>query len=130
MVLLPREVRDLPIPVQRAVLCHELIHVRRRDWLPVLLEELWCAVLWFHPAARVLASRLALARETLVDQATIAHTGDRRAYAAALLEFSTARPRLVGATSLIGPRHLERRIALIAQEVSMPRTPEFRARCG
>jgi TonB family protein len=121
MVLLPSRVRDLPLPVQRAVLCHELIHVRRRDWLPVLLEELWCAVLWFHPAARVLASRLVLARETLVDEATIAHTRDRRAYAAALLEFSTARPRLAGATALIGRRHLERRIALLAKEVSMSR---------
>jgi TonB family protein len=121
-VLLPRRVGDLPVPVQRAVLCHELIHVRRRDWLPVVFEELWCAVLWFHPAARALASRLSLARETCVDQATIAQTRDRRAYAAALLEFSTASRRLVGVTSLIGRRHLERRIALIAQEVSMPRS--------
>jgi TonB family protein len=122
IVLLPRDVADLPLPVQRAVLCHELIHVRRRDWLPALLEELWCAILWFHPAARVLASRLSLTRETLVDSATIAHTGDRRAYAAALLEFATARTRLVGATALIGRRHLERRIALIAQEVPMSRS--------
>jgi TonB family protein len=122
IVLLPRHVRDLAPAVQRAVLCHELIHVRRRDWLLALLEELWCAVLWFHPAARALASRLSLAREALVDEATIAHTRDRRAYAAALLEFSTARPRLVGATALIGRRHLEQRIALITQEVSMPRS--------
>jgi TonB family protein len=122
MVLLPRQVRDLAPAVQRAVLCHELIHVRRRDWPAALLEELWCAVLWFHPAARALVSRLSLARETLVDEATIAHTRDRRAYAKALLEFSTARPRLLGATALIGRRHLEQRIALIAQEVSMPRS--------
>lgn len=122
IVLLPRHVRALAPAVQRAVLSHELIHVRRRDWLPALLEEVWCAVLWFHPAARVLTSRLSLARETLVDEATIAHTRDRRAYAAALLEFSTARPRLLGLTALIGRRHLEQRIALIAQEVSMPRS--------
>jgi TonB family protein len=38
-----------------------------------------------------------------------------------LLEFSTARPRLAGATALIGRRHLERRIALLAKEVSMSR---------
>lgn len=73
-------------------------------------------------AASEPACALSLARETLVDEATIAHTRDRRAYAAALLEFSTARPRLIGATALIGRRHLERRVALIAQEVSMPRS--------
>ena len=121
-VLLPRRAQDLAPSVQRAVLSHELIHVRRRDWLPSLLEEVWCAILWFHPAARALASRLSLARETVVDEATIAHTRDRRAYAEALLEFSTTGPRLLGATALIGRRHLEQRIALIAQEVSMPRS--------
>lgn len=122
MVLLPRRVGELPLPLARAVLCHELMHVRRRDWLPALVEEVWCALLWFHPAARALASRLSLARETLVDEATIAHTRDRRAYAAALLEFSTAGPRLPGATPLVGRRHLARRIALIAQEVPMTRS--------
>jgi protein TonB len=81
----------------------------------------WCALLWFHPSARALASRLGLARETLVDELAIAHTGDRRGYARALLEFSTDRPRLAGAAALIGRRHLEQRIALIAQEVPMPR---------
>lgn len=122
MVLLPRRVGELPLTVARAVLCHELIHVRRRDWLPAFVEEMWCALLWFHPAARALASRLSLARETLVDEATIAHTRDRRAYAAALLEFSTAGPRLVGTTPLVGRRHLARRIALIAQELPMTRS--------
>jgi TonB family protein len=121
IVLLPYDMRDLSPPVQRAVLTHELIHVRRRDWLWALLEELWCALLWFHPAARTLAARLSLARETVVDEATLAHTRDRRAYAAALLEFSTARPRLLGATALIHRRHLEHRVRLIAQEVSMTR---------
>ena len=122
MVLLPRRVQELAPAVQRAVLSHELIHVQRRDWLLALLEEVWCAALWFHPAARVLTSRLNLARETLVDEATIAHTRDRRAYGAALLEFATARPRLLGTTALIGRRHIEQRIALITREVSMHRS--------
>ena len=120
IVLLPRRVRELPPALQRAVVCHELMHVRRRDWVTVLLEECWCGLLWFHPAARVLASQLSLARETVVDQATITLTGDRRAYAAALLAFSSARVQLQGATTFIGRRSLERRVALIAQEVPMP----------
>lgn len=122
VVLLPHRVQDLEPALQRAVLSHELIHVRRRDWLAAMVEELWCSLLWFHPAARALASRLSLARETLVDEATIAHTGDRRAYAAALLAFSAPRPRLLGTTALIGQRHLQQRIDLIAQEGSMCRS--------
>jgi TonB family protein len=101
---------------------HELIHVQRRDWIAALAEEIWCAVLWFHPAARVLASRLSLARETLVDEATLAYTRDRGAYAAALLHFSGAPTRLAGAAPLIGTTHLERRISVLAQEVPMARS--------
>jgi TonB family protein len=122
VVLLPCCVRELPPAVQRAVLCHELLHVRQHDWIATLIEEVWCACMWFHPAARLLASRLGLAREMVVDEATIALTGDRRAYAGALLGFSTAHPRPLAATALIGRRHLEQRIARIAQEVSMPRS--------
>lgn len=118
-VLVPHQITRLGPQVQRAVLCHELLHVRRRDWAASLAEELWCALLWFHPAARAVAAQLRLARETIVDQATIAHTADRRAYASALLEFSTAGQRMAGAATLIGNRGLERRIALIAEEVHM-----------
>ena len=121
VILLPRRIVDLPRAVQRAVLCHELLHVRRRDWLVTVGEELWCALFWFHPGVRLIASRACLARETLVDEAVIAHTRDRRAYAEALLAFSQPQPHLVGATALIGRRHLSQRISLIAQEVSMSR---------
>ena len=94
IVLLPRRMLALPPAVQRAVIAHELMHVKRRDWLHTLAEEFWCAVLWFHPAARIVAERLALARETVVDEATILLTRDRRAYAegAARLFQSPAAP--------------------------------------
>jgi hypothetical protein len=54
-------------------------------------------MLWFHPAARVIASRLSLARETVVDEQTILITRDRRAYAEALLAFSNPQPHVIGA---------------------------------
>ena len=121
LILLPRRVLGMPPAVQRAVIAHELIHVRRRDWLHTMAEEIWCAVLWFHPAARLIASRLSLARETLVDQTTILLTRDRRAYAEALLAFANPQPHLPGVTPLIGRRHLSQRISLIAEEEVMSR---------
>jgi len=122
VILVPRKIVELPLAVQRAVLCHELMHVRRRDWLVTVAEEVWCALLWFHPGVRLIASRSCLARETLVDEAVITHTRDRRAYAEALLAFSKSQPHLIGATALIGRRQLSQRISLIAQEVSMSRS--------
>ena len=112
---------QLPPAVQRAVIAHELVHVKRRDWLHTVAEEFWCAALWFHPAARILAQRLSLARETVVDETTVRLTRDRRAYAEALLAFSNPQPHLPGVTPLIGRRHLSQRISLIAEEERMSR---------
>ena len=125
IVLLPRRVLSLPPAVQRAVIVHELMHVKRRDWLHTIAEEFWCAALWFHPAARIVAERLSLARETVVDEATILLTRDRRAYAEALLAFSNPQPHLPGVTALVGRRHLSQRISLIAEEENMSRGRMF-----
>jgi TonB family protein len=121
VVMLPRSVLEMPAAVQRAIICHELVHVRRRDWIHTIVEEVWCAMLWFHPAARLIASRVSLARETVVDEITILLTRDRRAYAEALLAFSDPQPHLIGVTPFIGRRTLSRRISLIAAESSRSR---------
>jgi TonB family protein len=121
VILVPRSVLQMAPAVQRAILCHELLHVKRRDWLHTMAEEVWCAALWFHPAARVIASRLSLAREMMVDEQTILTTRDRRAYAEALLAFSDPQPHIIGATPFIGRRTLSQRISLIAEEASMSR---------
>jgi TonB family protein len=119
VILLPRAVAAMSRAVQRAIICHELVHVKRRDWLFTLVEEAWCAVFWFHPLARILAARLSIAREMVVDEWTILITRDRRAYAEALLAFSNPQPHIVGATPFIGRRALSQRIALIASEAVM-----------
>jgi TonB family protein len=119
LVLLPRRVLQMPPAVQRAIICHELVHVQRRDWLQTIAEEVWRSLLWFHPHARVIAAKLSLAREMVVDEATIRITRDRRAYAEALLAFSDPQPHVIGVTPFIGRRTLSQRIALIAEETSM-----------
>jgi TonB family protein len=121
LVLIPRSVLTMSAAVQRAILCHELLHVKRRDWLQTLGEEIWRSLLWFHPHAHVIASRLSLAREMVVDEMTILITKDRRAYAEALLAFSNPQPHVIGVTPFIGRRTLSQRISLIAEEASMSR---------
>jgi TonB family protein len=120
LILLPARALALPLPVQQAIVCHELIHVRRRDWAHIVFEQVWCGLLWFHPAAHLLVSRTSLMREALVDRETLAVTRDRRAYAHALLAFAEPTARVpVAVPSLIRARHLSRRIALITQETPM-----------
>jgi len=118
VVLLPESLPDRPEAIQRAVLCHELLHVRRRDWLWLLAEEGVRTVLWFHPAVWWLISRVQLAREEDVDAQAVRATGTRRAYVEALMAFAgTTAP--APAVSFARRRHLFRRILLISKEEAM-----------
>jgi len=127
-VLVPPRFASLPVPVRRAVLCHELLHVRRRDPLRTLAIEAWCAGLWFHPAARLLVRRHDLAREMFLDREAIRLTGDRRAYAQALLAFGAAGAAPAGAAAFIHRDHLSQRVdALTRRDDPMSTSRRSRA---
>jgi protein TonB len=118
VVLLPSTLRDRAEDVRRAVVAHELIHVQRRDWAWVLLEECVRAAFWFHPAVWWLISRVQLAREEVVDELTVLVTGRRRTYVEALLAFADETP-LAPAAAFARRRHLFRRMMLISKEAPM-----------
>jgi TonB family protein len=118
VVLLPTSLRVQPLPIQRAVLAHELWHVKRRDWIWTVSEETLRAVFWFNPAVWALLSRIQAAREEVVDELTILTTGSRRSYADALLAFADARP-LFAATAFARRKHLVHRMVLISKEAVM-----------
>ena len=120
IVLLPDAFETLPIETQRAVACHELLHVQRRDWIWMLGEELVRTLFWFHPAMRWALNQIQLGREEVVDARTVELTGARRAYLSALLTFA-GRPALAPATLFARRHHLGVRIRRIAEEVSMSR---------
>lgn len=122
VVLLPEMLRDSPAAFRRAVVTHELFHVRRHDWVWVLAEEIVRAALWFHPAILWLTSRIQLAREELVDELTVLATGDRRAYIEALLTFADA-GCVAPAPAFARRRQLFTRIVRLSKEgvMSSPR---------
>jgi TonB family protein len=117
VVLLPASLRALPA-IRDAVLTHELVHVRRRDWASVLAEETVRAVLWFHPVLWWVISRVQLAREEVVDATAVALTGRRQEYLRALLTFADDVP-LAPAPAFARRRHLFRRILLLSTEEVM-----------
>ena len=117
-VLLPESFARMPRGVQRAVLAHELWHVRRRDWMWVLIEEGIRAAFWFNPAMWWVISRVQSSREEVVDELTIQLTDNRQTYLEALLAFADE-PTLFPATPFARRRELFHRMLLISREAVM-----------
>jgi len=115
VVLLPEALRSQSPDIQRAVIGHELLHVQRRDWAWLIVEEIAVCFFWFHPAAWWLTSRIQLAREEVVDELAILLTGRRKAYVEALLAFADTTSVLPTA-AFARRRHLFRRISLVSKE--------------
>lgn len=120
-ILLPARFQEFAPAIREAIACHELVHVRRRDWLFVIGEELIRGVFWFHPAIWFVLSRIQLAREQAVDGEVVRLTADRDRYLDALVAVAAQkiRPDLAPAPLFLKKRHLAARVAAVLQEVSM-----------
>lgn len=124
VILLPERFPRLSQAMQRAILCHENLHVERRDWLFTVAEELVRAALWFHPAIWWLLGEIQLAREQAVDCRVVQITQSRDPYVDALLEMAGARPELdlAPAPLFLRKRHLKQRVVEIIREATMSKT--------
>lgn len=76
VVLFPADTMASFTPEERAMaLCHELMHIRRRDlalgWVPAIAERLF----FFHPMARLSAREYVAARESACDAAVVRTLG-------------------------------------------------------
>lgn len=90
IVLLPAGWRNWDRAKLRAVMAHELAHVRRSDWLIMLLASLNRCVFWFHPLAWWLERRLGTLAEEACDDDCLLALDNREQYAQALLEMAAA----------------------------------------
>jgi TonB family protein len=123
VILLPAGILALDPEAQRGIVCHELLHVRRRDWLWALFEEAVRALLWFHPAVWMLLARIALSREQVVDREVVRRTGSRRAYLEALRAVaSRSWQAAVPGLPFFHRGHLRERVIHLCQEVPMSRS--------
>ena len=123
-VLVPAWVlADLTRDETRAILAHELAHVRRRDHLVRWLEWLACSVFWWNPVAWLARRRLRIAEEACCDRLALGATGSPpRTYANALLRVVANASRPAGfhpplpASTVAGvgsTKTIERRIRMI-----------------
>ncbi len=89
-IVLPAECDGWTLDRRRAVLLHELAHVRRRDLFGHTLGRLVCAVYWFHPLVWTAAKRLRNESERACDDLALSCGTRATDYAEHLLDIVTS----------------------------------------
>ena len=114
-VLLPAHAHQWSDDRVHVVLCHELAHIRRHDWLVQIGAETLRTVLWFNPLMWIACTRLRRASEQACDDAVLGRGVAARDYASHLLDLARACRRSgiapLPAVPMARPSTLERRIA-------------------
>jgi beta-lactamase regulating signal transducer with metallopeptidase domain len=113
-ILLPQNWRTWKDDKLRAVLAHELAHVKRGDSQTLFLASLATCLFWFNPLAWFLQRQLASLAEEACDEFVIHGEATPERYANLLIEFvrelQEGEGRLVGAIAVAGTSAIQRRI--------------------
>ncbi|HEX2779803.1 MAG TPA: HEAT repeat domain-containing protein [Gemmatimonadaceae bacterium] len=89
-IVFPAECDGWSIERRRAVLLHELAHVRRHDLLGHTLGRLACAIWWFHPLVWTAAKQLRAESERACDDLALSCGTRATDYAEHLLDIVTS----------------------------------------
>jgi beta-lactamase regulating signal transducer with metallopeptidase domain len=125
-LLLPEQASNWPHDQQRAVLLHELGHVKRWDCLTQLLVQLGCAIYWFNPIAWFANRRMQVERERACDDLVLNFGTEASSYARHLLRSVSSAPSLrfaLAAVAMARPSTLEERLRAILDSQRNRRTP-------
>jgi beta-lactamase regulating signal transducer with metallopeptidase domain len=117
VLLLPAGWREWNADELRAVVAHELAHVRRGDFAARVAAGLSVALHLYHPLVHWLSSRLCLQQELAADALAAPLAGGRANYLQALarlaLRLDAAAPAWPARAFLSSPRTLMRRIQML-----------------
>lgn len=115
VIVLPATAEAWSATRLRAVLLHELAHVRRGDCRVQLLAQIACAAYWFDPLIWVASRQLRIERERACDDEVLARGEVPSAYAADLLDLARAQSRLASSAvlAMARPGELEGRLRAI-----------------
>ncbi|WP_339912224.1 M56 family metallopeptidase [Symmachiella dynata] len=80
VILLPAAWRSWTPPERRAVLAHEIAHIRRGDFLTYVIAQIGLVLHYYNPLVHWLAGRLRLEQELAADASAAALAGGRLEY--------------------------------------------------
>jgi beta-lactamase regulating signal transducer with metallopeptidase domain len=114
-VMLPIDAGSWDVDRIRAVLAHELAHIRRHDWIVQIGSELLRILNWFNPLVWLASARLRLESERACDDAVVNLGISGREYAEHLLDvarqFGRAGHAVFPAVAIVPrPSNLQQRV--------------------
>jgi beta-lactamase regulating signal transducer with metallopeptidase domain len=116
-VLLPAEANKWAVEWRRAVLLHEIAHVKRWDYLTNLLTQIACSLYWFNPLVWLLARSMVAEREQACDDLVLQQGTKADGYAQQIIELAGRVKRRTlasfSAVAMARPTRLETRIRAI-----------------
>lgn len=119
VVLVPRAALGWSEARFRAVMLHELAHVRQRDCLAQIVGQIACAMHWFNPLVWLAARRLRLERELAADERVLSAGTRPTEYAEHLLAIARSavqsREMPGGALGMAEPSQLLSRVQAIVR---------------
>ncbi len=119
-LLVPSGAESWDTEKQRAVLLHELAHIRRADTATQLLVQIACALHWFNPLVWIAARRVHVERERACDDLVLRHGMRPSDYAEHLLHIVSGQeftaPAGYGAVAMARPSNLEGRLVAILNQ--------------
>jgi TonB family protein len=113
-ILVPPRAAQWNDELIRVVVCHELAHVRRRDWAVQIGADLVRRIYWFQPLMWIACRMLRRESEQACDDVVLSTGVEAPAYAGHLLHLARAgrtNYRWAAAVPMARPSTLERRIA-------------------
>jgi bla regulator protein blaR1 len=130
VIVIPTPMLDQPDQL-RMTLLHELVHIKRADFMWALSERTVSALFAFHPLVWMLCTGIERDREASCD-AEVVGIGEAAPQDYASLLYSLggrSQPRLGVAAGLATPAsHLKERIETMKTFLNQPATPRLRAR--
>ena len=117
IIVIPEAAAEWPWGRIRAVLLHELAHIKRNDAHIQTLAQMACAAYWFNPLVWFAAHQLRLERERACDDSVLMGGTSGADYATHLYEIARAGSAPASAPFAIGlavhPSQLEQRLVAI-----------------
>ena len=113
VLLIPVQAREWSDEELFGVLCHELEHVRRGDWLMLMLERIVAALYWPNPLIHLARRAAAASRELAADDAAMRSGAGAEAFAERLIAVARdlrTTPRLAVSVAFAEGGGVDRRV--------------------